>query len=171
VLTVERAVQYWFPPASDDRFTPAKLPIFLLETPDDRWLYGLPDQGHGVKLAAHHEGEITSVDSLRREVSPDERAAFRALAAPYVAGLAPAPIDASVCFYTNTPDEHFLLDRHQRYQSVYIVSACSGHGFKFAPALGELVAHEVLEQTPTSELAPFRLSRFAPDPGRAERPN
>ena len=171
VLTVERAVQYWFPPASDDRFTPAKLPIFLLETPDDRWLYGLPDQGHGVKLAAHHEGEITSVDSLRREVSPDERAAFRALAAPYVAGLAPAPIDASVCFYTNTPDEHFLLDRHQRYQSVYIVSACSGHGFKFAPALGELVAHEVLEQTPTSELAPFRLSRFKQEQGAAVRPN
>jgi hypothetical protein len=57
VLTVERAVQYWFPPASDDRFTPAKLPIFLLETPDERWLYWLPDQGRGVKLAEHHHGE------------------------------------------------------------------------------------------------------------------
>ncbi len=160
IVTIERAVQYWFPPASDDRFTPAKLPIFLLETPDAHWLYGLPDQGHGVKLAAHHEGEIAKVDSLRREVTPDEQAAFRALAAPYVAGLAPTPIDASVCFYTNTPDEHFLLGRHPRHPSLYMVSACSGHGFKFAPALGELVSHEVLDQTTTPELAPFRLSRF-----------
>ena len=124
-----------------------------------------------MKLAAHHEGEITSVESLRREVSPDEQAAFRALVAPYVAGLAPAPIDASVCFYTNTPDEHFLLDRHPRHQSVYIVSACSGHGFKFAPALGELVAREIVEQTTATELAPFRLSRFALDPRSTGRPN
>ena len=55
--------------------------------------------------------------------------------------------------------------------NVYMVSACSGHGFKFAPALGELVAHEVLDQTPSSELAPFRLSRFKQDPGAAVRPN
>jgi sarcosine oxidase len=171
ILTIERAVQYWFPPASDDRYSPAKLPIFLLETPDGRWLYGLPDQGHGVKLAAHHEGEIASVDSLRRHVSPDEQACFRALAALYVAGLASTPLDASVCIYTNTPDEHFLLDRHPRHPKVYVMSACSGHGFKFAPALGELVAHEVLEQTPTSELAPFRLSRFKQDQGAAVRPN
>jgi glycine/D-amino acid oxidase-like deaminating enzyme len=76
-----------------------------------------------------------------------------------------------VCFYTNTPDEHFLLDRHPRHQSVYIVSACSGHGFKFAPALGELVAREIVEQTTAVELAPFRLSRFALDAGPTERPN
>ena len=171
ILTIERAVQTGSRPASDDRFSPAKLPIFLLETPDARWLYGLPDQGHGVKLAAHHEGEIASVDSLRRQVSADEGASFRALAASYIAGLAPTPLDASVCFYTNTPDEHFLLDRHPRHPNVYMVSACSGHGFKFAPALGELVAHEVLDQTTTSELAPFRLSRFKQDPGAAVRPN
>ncbi len=170
-LTVERAVQYWFPPAEDDRFTPAKLPIFLLETNDERWLYGLPDQGAGVKLAEHHHGEMATPDTLRRDVSPDERAAFRALAAPYVSGLASMPSDASVCFYTNTPDEHFVVDRHPRHSSVYVVSACSGHGFKFAPALGELVAHEVVERTTIPELAPFRLSRFKKNLEAADRPN
>jgi sarcosine oxidase len=169
-LTVERAVQYWFAPSGDDRFAPAKLPIFLLETQDERWLYGLPDQGSGVKLAEHHRGEQATPDTLRRDVSLDERAAFRALAAPYVSGLASMPSDASVCFYTNTPDEHFVIDRHPRHSSVYVVSACSGHGFKFAPALGELVAHEVFEQMTASELAPFRLSRFKKDLG-ADRPN
>ena len=119
-----------------------------------------------MKLAAHHEGEITSVDALRREVSPDEQAAFRALVAPYVAGLAPAPTDASVCFYTNTPDEHFLLDRHPRHQSVYMVSACSGHGFKFAPALGELVAREPRKtpQLPSSRRSDCHGSRWTQGP-------
>jgi sarcosine oxidase len=158
-LTVERAVQYWFSPAEDDRFTPAKLPIFLLETNDERWLYGLPDQGAGVKLAEHHHGELATPDTLRREVSPDERAAFRALAAPYVSGLAPMPSDVSVCFYTNTPDEHFLIDRHPRCSAAYVISACSGHGFKFAPAIGELVAEELSGRV-AAELEPFRLRRF-----------
>jgi len=171
VLTVERAVQYWFPPASDDRFTAAKLPIFLLETHDERWLYGLPDQGAGLKLAEHHHGEQATPDTLRRDVSLDERAAFLALAAPYVSGLASMPSDASVCFYTNTPDEHFLLDHHPRHASTYVLSACSGHGFKFAPALGEFAAREILERTTTSELAPFRLSRFTHEPWITERPN
>jgi sarcosine oxidase len=159
VLTIERAVQYWFPPTPDDRFSPSKLPIFLLETQDERWLYGLPDQGAGVKLAEHHHGEQATPDTLRRDVSPDERAAFRALAVPYVSGLASMPSDASVCFYTNTPDEHFVVDRHPRHSSVYVVSACSGHGFKFAPAIGELVTDELLGAT-SPELAPFRLARF-----------
>ena len=170
VLTIERAVQYWFPPASDDRFTPAKLPIFLLETQDERWLYGLPDQGAGLKLAEHHHGEQATPDTLRREVSPDERAAFKALAAPYVSSLASMPSDASVCFYTNTPDEHFVVDRHPRHSRVYVVSACSGHGFKFAPAIGELVTDELLGAT-SPELAPFRLSRFKQNLGIADRPN
>ena len=158
-LTVERAVQYWFTLADDDRFTPAKLPIFLLETHDERWLYGLPDQGAGLKLAEHHHGEQATPDTLRRDVSVTERAAFRALAAPYISGLAPIPSDASVCFYTNTSDEHFLIDRHPQHRLVYVISACSGHGFKFAPAIGELVTGELLG-TPAPELAPFRRSRF-----------
>jgi glycine/D-amino acid oxidase-like deaminating enzyme len=72
----------------------------------------------------------------------------------------PAPSDTAVCFYTNTPDEHFVLDRHPRQPNAYIVSACSGHGFKFAPAIGEMVADEVMGRTAFADPAPFRLSRF-----------
>jgi sarcosine oxidase len=158
-LTIERAVQYWFANAEDDRFTPAKLPIFLLETRDERWLYGLPDQGAGLKLAEHHHGEQATPETLRRDVSTQERAAFRALASPYVSGLAPMPSDASVCFYTNTPDEHFVIDRHPQHRAVYVVSACSGHGFKFAPAIGELVTDELLGRD-VEQLSPFRVRRF-----------
>jgi sarcosine oxidase len=68
-LVVERAVQYWFQTAGDSRFAPGMLPIFLLEAPDGRMLYGLPDQGHGLKLAEHHNGR-SSRDSARRRRLP-----------------------------------------------------------------------------------------------------
>jgi sarcosine oxidase len=159
-LAVERAVQYWFHTDGNPRYAPGTLPIFLLEAPDGRMLYGLPDQGHGLKLAEHHNGEQTTADRVRREVSPDEPRAFLEFAAPFVPGLR-APSTTAVCFYTNTPDEHFILDRHPQHERLYLVSACSGHGFKFAPAIGELVADEIAGRTPFADLSPFRLSRFA----------
>jgi len=159
-LVVERAVQYWFHTAGDARYAPGALPIFLLEAPDGRMLYGLPDQGHGLKLAEHHNGETSTADAIRREVSPAEPEQFLEFAAPFVPGLG-APSATAVCFYTNTPDEHFILDRHPRHDRVYLVSACSGHGFKFAPAIGELVADEIGGRAPFTDLTPFRLSRFA----------
>jgi sarcosine oxidase len=158
-LIVERAVQYWFHTAGDARYAPGALPIFLLEAPDGRMLYGLPDQGHGLKLAEHHNGEKSTADAIRREVSPAEPEQFLEFAAPFVPGL-DAPSATAVCFYTNTPDEHFILDRHPRHDRVYLVSACSGHGFKFAPAIGELVADEIAGRAPFTDLTPFRLSRF-----------
>ena len=159
-LVVERAVQYWFHTAGDARYAPGALPIFLLEAPDGRMLYGLPDQGHGLKLAEHHNGETSTADAIRREVSPGEPEQFLEFASPFVPGLG-APSATAVCFYTNTPDEHFILDRHPRHDRVYLVSACSGHGFKFAPAIGELVADEIGGRAPFTDLTPFRLSRFA----------
>ena len=159
-LVVERAVQYWFHTAGDARYAPGALPIFLLEAPDGRMLYGLPDQGHGLKLAEHHNGETSTADAIRRDVSPAEPEQFLEFAAPFVPGLG-APSATAVCFYTNTPDEHFILDRHPQHERVYLVSACSGHGFKFAPAIGELVADEIAGRTPFMDLTPFRLSRFA----------
>jgi len=159
-LGVGRAVQYWFHTAGDARYAPGALPIFLLEAPDGRMLYGLPDQGHGLKLAEHHNGETSTADAIRRDVSPAEPEQFLEFAAPFVPGLG-APAATSVCFYTNTPDEHFILDRHPQHDRVYLVSACSGHGFKFAPAIGELVADEIGGRAPFTDLTPFRLSRFA----------
>ena len=122
-------------------------------------LYGLPDQGDGLKLAEHHNGEKSTADTIRREVSPAEPEQFLEFAAPFVPGL-DAPSASAVCFYTNTPDEHFILDRHPQYERVYLVSACSGHGFKFAPAIGELVADEIAGRAPFTDLTPFRLTRF-----------
>jgi sarcosine oxidase len=67
-----------------------------------------------------------------------------------------APRASMVCLYTNTPDEHFLIDRHPRHSRVLIASACSGHGFKFAPVIGEIVADLAQQRTPRFDLALFR---------------
>ena len=120
----------------------------------------MPDQGHGLKLAGHHGGWTGPLEALDRTVSDEEGRQFRAFAAPYVRDLPQQPCDASVCFYTNTPDDHFLLDRHPRSAAVYLATACSGHGFKFAPALAELIADDLMGGSPAGALAPFRLSRF-----------
>ncbi|HLB55698.1 MAG TPA: FAD-dependent oxidoreductase, partial [Gemmatimonadales bacterium] len=68
--------------------------------------------------------------------------------------------ESAVCLYTNTPSGDFLLDRHPGDPRVILASPCSGHGFKFAPVLGEVIADLVEERAPRFDLTPFRLERF-----------
>lgn len=159
-LTVERVVQYWYPTAGDERFAPGALPVFLLEAPDGRILYGLPDQGRGLKLAEHHGGSIATADAVDREVSSKQRAAFHTFASRWIRDLPAEPVEASICLYTNTPDGDFILDWHPTAPGVFLCSACSGHGFKFAPAIGESVASAVATGASSHDLAPFRLARL-----------
>ncbi len=159
-LAVERAVQHWYPAASDDRFAPSRFPVFLLQQPDGRVLYGLPDQGHGLKLAEHHGGAVGPIERLDRTVSADEQQQFHEFARQWVSGLPGPPRESSVCVYTNTPDTDFVLDWHPTDKGVYIASPCSGHGFKFAPALGDVVTTDLLGEPPGVDLTPFRLARF-----------
>jgi sarcosine oxidase len=159
-LTVERAVQGWFRPSSAGvRHDPAHLPVFVIEGLDGRLWYGLPDEGHGVKFARHHGGEMTTADTVSRLVDAAEQAALRGEATAWLPDLGEA-IDATVCLYTNTPDGHFVLDRHPADEHVVFASACSGHGFKFAPAIGEVLAHMVSGRGSTVDLSPFRADRF-----------
>jgi sarcosine oxidase len=161
-LAVERQVQYWYPTAGDPRFAPGALPVFLVDAPDGETLYGLPDQGRGVKLARQHGGAIVSADAVDRVVGADEQSGFHALASRWVGDLPPAATDATVCLYTNTPDGDFVLGPHAESPAVYVCSACSGHGFKFAPAIGEVVVSELVDGVTVEALAPFRPSRFVP---------
>jgi sarcosine oxidase len=159
-LAVERAVQFWFEPlAASGLHRPDRLPVFIVEWDRGRYFYGLPDQGHGVKVAEHHGGEPTSADHVRRMVGDGERSAMRSLAVAWLPGLGRLT-DASVCLYTNTPDGHFVLDRLPRHPGMIVASPCSGHGFKFAPVIGEIAADLVTDLVPAFDLAPFRLSRF-----------
>ncbi|HEY4219597.1 MAG TPA: N-methyl-L-tryptophan oxidase [Gemmatimonadaceae bacterium] len=139
-LWVERQVMHWFGPAA--RQTSAErvaAPVTVWQFSPDFMIHTTPDLGGGSKVAIHHSGEPVTPETIRRDVSLQEVADIEALVARYIPGLEPRVLRSATCMYTNTPDQHFLIDRMSA-RNVVIASACSGHGFKFAPAVGEIVA-------------------------------
>jgi sarcosine oxidase len=157
-LTIERAVQHWFRPLPDEGLSsPDRLPIFMIEYARNRLLYGLPDTGRGVKIATHHEGERTTADTVRRRVNEDEQLEMQALVQRWLPRVAGPLTESTVCLYTNTPDRDFILDYHPAHRRAIIASPCSGHGFKFAPTVGEIVADLAAGGPSAFDLRPFAL--------------
>ena len=155
---IERQVLHWFDCANArGSFVPGRCPIHLWQFDGRRFFYGFPDVGTGVKAAFHHDGEATSPDAVRREVSANEVEAVRAAVRRFMPDIDGLPRKSVVCLYTNTPDEHFWIDRHPEHSQVFIASPCSGHGFKFAPVIGEIVSDLVQGSTPRFDSARFRM--------------
>jgi len=155
-LTVERQPLYWFEACRNAaHFAPERLPIHLWEHAPQRYLYGFPDLGDGVKVARHHEGRLTDPDAVDREVHAEEVEAMRGLVRRYVPDADGPLRSAAVCLYTNTPDDHFLIDRHPAHEQVVVASPCSGHGFKFASAIGEALAELLSEGRTRLDLSLF----------------
>ena len=164
-LTVARQVLFWFQPVRDaEQLGARNFPVFIWEHAPDHVLYGFPDMGDGVKVAVHHEGEPAEPDNLRRTVGDAEVGQLRALLEQYLPAANGPLLDTAVCMYTNTPDFHFIIDRHPRHEQILIASPCSGHGFKFSSVIGEQLAVLALDGQPTLDLTPFALSRFAKAP-------
>ena len=165
-LTVARQLLFWFETVGARNAHDAGLcPISIWEYGEERFFYSFPRGEQGVKVAIHHHGAPADPDRLDREVTPEEVAEVRALVQEYMP-FASGPLRASVaCMYTNTPDGHFVLDRHPDHDRVLIVSACSGHGFKFAPAVGEAVADLLVEGRTRHDLSRFGARRWSGGPG------
>ena len=160
-VVIERNVVHWFESTPSASFGPASLPIFIHEyEPAHAW-YGFPDLGDGVKLALHHQGETTTADTVRREVAPAEVERVRAIADRFLPGAAGRARASVVCLYTNTPDEHFILDTHPEHTAVIVASPCSGHGFKFSSVIGETIADLAIDGASRFDLSPFRLRRWS----------
>jgi sarcosine oxidase len=160
-LRVERQVLFWFDPKERaELFAPERFPIFIWENESDQYFYGFPDLGDGIKIAVHHQGETTSPDQVRREVSSSEINRATDLLRKHLPLAAGTLRSSTVCVYTNTPDEHFLLDYYPACPQTLIISPCSGHGFKFSPVIGEIAAAMLCGESPRHDLKLFRLSRL-----------
>jgi sarcosine oxidase len=157
-LTIERQVLHWFQPGAADAalLEPGRCPIQLWQFDGGRFFYGFPDLGAGVKAGFHHGGVTTTADDVPREVLPAEVEDVRAALRRFLPAADGPLLSSMVCLYSNTPDEHFLIDRHPVHSKVLIVSPCSGHGFKFAPVIGEIVADLVQDRVPAFDLRLFR---------------
>ncbi len=159
-LEIERQMSHWFEPAeSPERYGADRCPVALWEMPDGDVFATLPDEGHGVKCGMHHAGAPTSPDTVNRVVSMGENAVARELLEEVMPGAGGRLLDSRVCLYTNTPDHHFIIDWVAR-DRVLLLSPCSGHGFKFASAIGEIAAQLVTEDRTWLDLAPFSARRF-----------
>ncbi len=124
-------------------------------------LYGFPDFGDGAKAAYHGSGADADPDALDRGVRDEEIATVRTALAAFVPAAAGPFLRAAPCMYTNTPDEHFVIGAHPRHARVVVAGGFSGHGYKFAPVVGEIVAALLAGADPGFALELFDPSRFA----------
>jgi sarcosine oxidase len=160
-LTVERQVTHWLEPSRFPEYhAPDRMPCTLWELPSGDVFSTTPDLGDGVKTGWHHGGASTTPASIDRRVTPEEDAAIYDLLRRFVPFAKGEIRDRAVCMYTNTPDRDFVIDRHPEAESVLLVSACSGHGFKHAPVIAEAVTQLIDGTTPRLDLAPFSLRRL-----------
>jgi sarcosine oxidase len=161
-FVVTRQVVPWFTPtALAAAFDPARCPVHLWQV-GERLYYGIPrDRTGGVKIAEHTNGAPTTADTIDRAIAPDEIDAIRR---EFVARHVPAangPVaQASTCMYTMTPDAHFIIDHHPRRPNVVIACGFSGHGFKFAPIVGEILADLATGGATRHDVALFSARRF-----------
>jgi len=160
IFTVQRQVTTWCA-ALGAGVAPNEAPITIWELPSGQTFYTIPDEGDGFKIGVHYGGELTTIAHVDRRVSPRETKIGRDLLATYIPPAAGPVRTASVCLYTNTPDLHFVIDwlpgTHER---VLLLSPCSGHGFKFAPAIGEIAAQLIHRGTCDFDVTPFALARL-----------
>jgi sarcosine oxidase len=160
-LKLTRQVLGWFEPLQPAYYSPDRCPVFILESEDDA-CYGFPDfAGTGVKTASHRKGAyLPSADDLSQDGGAADEAQIRrmlALAMPEANG----PLRAMrTCMYTRTPDEDFVIDRSSADPRIILASPCSGHGFKFASVIGEVLADLALGKTPANDISRFKLERF-----------
>jgi sarcosine oxidase len=158
-VRVERNVQHWF--AGRTGAAPGAFPIFLLARDDlPHLFYGFPDFGHGHKVAFHHSGAfVARPEALERTVAPAEVAAARAALESWAPEAAGPHLGSSVCMYTLTPDTHFIVGLLPDVPAA-VAAGFSGHGFKFAPLLGEALADLALTGTTAHPLELFDPARF-----------
>ena len=161
-LEVERQVAAWFHVSDPALFSPPRFPVFIHELEDGRFRYGFPStDGRTIKVAVHHEGTPAQPDALDRKVSDRDTAPIRQFAGEWLHGIDQAIDRAGVCMYTNAPDERFIVTTPEGMPGVTVVSACSGHGFKFASAIGDLMADVLLESRPLPPIIRTQLGTTA----------
>jgi glycine/D-amino acid oxidase-like deaminating enzyme len=145
-------------PAGDDRFSEKHLPVWADHR--GRFRYGIPGSGRrGFKIADDTRGPQFDPTSGERVVSPDTLKDIREYIAFRFPALKDAPlVETRVCQYEQTPDSHFIIDRHPANENVWLVGGGSGHGFKHGPRLGEMMAELILKDREPEAI--WRLARF-----------
>lgn len=160
-LAVMRQTLLWFDVGGRAaEFRRDRFPIFIVDVPGQPF-YGLPSiDRFGIKVARHYGApELSGPEGVNWNVGEDDVAAMRPLIDTYLPNLGTLT-KGQVCMYTVTPDRHFVIDLHPRYPQVSIACGFSGHGFKFAPTVGEVLADLAERGTTRHDIGLFSVRRF-----------
>jgi sarcosine oxidase len=161
---IERQVQHWFQPRGGVApYHPQHHPIYIWEDAAGTQVYGFPaidgPEG-GAKIAFFRRGTPTDPDALDTAVHPAEIDEMARAAAARLPDLPGRHLRGEPCLYSTTPDEHFVIGRHPAHESVTVAAGFSGHGFKFVPVVGEILADLATAGTTKHPIALFDPRRF-----------
>ncbi len=162
VAVPERQVLLWSQTRRRELFAPDALPVFILDV-EEGLFYGFPEYGiPGLKIGRmHHRREVVDPDAWDRAlIEPEDEAVLRAATSRYLPEADGPTLTLRTCMFTNTPDEHFIIDTLRGMPGVTVVSPCSGHGFKFASVIGEIAADLALDGGTEHDIEMFRIDRF-----------
>ena len=167
----ERQVLAWLQPTRPERFRPENFPVFNLLVDEGRF-YGFPVHGvPGFKFGKyHHLEEIVDPENLDREAHDYDEQLLRDFAERYFPDGCGPTMDLQTCMFTNTPDNHFVIDLHPDYEQVSFASPCSGHGYKFASVIGEIMADLADTGITRHDISLFRLDRLTQTARRSSVP-
>ena len=164
IVRPERQVLLWVQPKRPELFQLGALPVFYMQDRDEKF-YGMPVYGiPGFKMGKYnHLREQVHPDTMDRECHPKDEQVMRKAIRKYFPDADGPTIAMKTCLFSNTRDENFILDLHPDFPEVSIAAGFSGHGFKFCPVVGEIMADLALEGGSKSfDLSLFRLDRLLP---------
>ena len=158
----ERQVLAWLQPTRVELFEPDRFPVFLIDVEEGSY-YGFPVHDvPGFKFGRyHHMGEPIDPSDPDRSVRPGDEAVLRAFAERYFPDGAGPTVMLKACMFTNSPDEHFLLGTMPEAAQVSLFAGESGHGYKFASVVGEILADLAIDGVTRHDIGLFGLDRFA----------
>jgi sarcosine oxidase len=163
-LVVSRQVMLWFCPKRAEPFELGQFPVWAIDLPGGWFYYGFPihsDAAPGLKVALHKQGPPVDPDTVSRTPTPEDEQTLRPMIERFLPDAAGPLLSARVCLYTNSPDHSFIVDRHPRHQNVTLACGFSGHGFKFASVMGEVIADLALTGRSGHPVEFLRLARFS----------
>jgi sarcosine oxidase len=162
-LKVVRKFVGWFPIQSGAYGADQGMPTYFFELPGGTF-YGFPSlDGSTVKMAEHSGGQpVDQPSDIDRTMHAEDLVRLADFARSHLPGLSATPVRHSVCLYTMSPDQHFMIDAHPHWSNVVFAAGFSGHGFKFAPVMGEALADLALNRSTDLPIEFLRLNRFPP---------
>ena len=117
-------------------------------------------ENHGFKVAMHHNGKFIKPENLNRKSNIEDLTIIRNFREEFIPDANGELLNSTVCIYTDTPDLDFIIDFYPNDENIIICSPCSGHGFKFTPAIGEICSNLIVDKSSKFDLSEFSVNRF-----------